>query len=679
MKNKSLIMKFTIILLVFTITLLITSCGGNPYTPDEPTVYVTVNGRVIDLDNFSPVSHATVIIDGQEDITDSNGQFSISGIAGNQKVYCQINKTGYITKSNYIILSDNDETIYLYLKNTNLHNGFISGSLSIVSSPQAKETAPLNLNNKTLNILPLKPKLNKAYLPQYKSNEILVKFKTGINTQTLTSNETLRGTAQYHPDSEIYKIKAPEGMKVEELYNYYMGLDSVESVSYNYIGQLLKIPNDPAVYHGFQWYLDNINLPAAWEIFTGSQGVTVAVIDTGYLPHPDLMDNIDTSIDYDFVDNDFDAIDRDAYYNNSNDYRVSHGTHVAGIIGAIGHNNRGVVGTNWEINIMPLRIFRTDSSGNQYFETADLVDAIYYAVDNGANIINLSLAYISENPLLPEDNNFPFVVENALEYAYNNKVTVIAAAGNDNKYFVYYPASSDYTIAVGASDYFDQLTDYSNYGNKLDLIAPGGDLFSDLNGDNNPDSILNVHGFYNSNYYQDYNYLWMDGTSMAAPQVAGVAALLVAQGINNPDEIKTLLTSNASNVNGYKLLNARSSLAAAVGQGGNPYQNIIIIAATLNNNTDTYEYYPEDIAKASSDGSYTIPNVAINDDIYVFAWEDIDGSEDISNGDFFGEYENNPVNLSSEEHLENIDIVLREITGTTALSYRKVQLLTEPK
>ncbi|BAY27877.1 putative peptidase [Calothrix sp. NIES-2100] len=280
------------------------------------------------------------------------------------------------------------------------------------------------------------------------------------------------------------------------------------------------IPND--LYFGNLWDLSKINATATWDYTQGSKNVIVAVVDSGVdYNHVDLNANIWTNADeipdngidddgngyiddvhgWDFGDGDNKPIDDSP--------KGGHGTHVAGIIGAVGNNSQGVIGVSPNVSIMATKHFRSgDTQGNLW----SVNQGTLYAINNGARIINLSFS----------SKYFDQEQYDILQYAYERGVLVIAAAGNgnsdnigqDNDTTPRYPASYDLPniITVAAIDQKDQLASFSNYGeNSVDLAAPGVNIYSTLP----------------NNQYAAWN-----GTSMAVPQVAGAAALLLAANPN---------------------------------------------------------------------------------------------------------------------------------------------------
>jgi len=271
------------------------------------------------------------------------------------------------------------------------------------------------------------------------------------------------------------------------------------------------LPNDP--YLSFQWNLTTLGVADLWDLSDGTD-VVVAVVDTGVSVGVDGVNQLLAG--YDVIDEDEEPLDENG-----------HGTHVAGTVAQSTDNGVGVAGVAPGAAILPVRVLDADGTGT----SVGLASGIIWAVEQGADIVNLSLS-----------SNAPStVVEEACAYAEEAGVLVVAASGNDGfTSFVSYPAAYDTTFAVGATDLADEVAYYSNQGPELDLVAPGGDLTADRNGDLFPDGVLQE-----SIYSGQWGYFMMAGTSMAAPHVSGVAALLVANGITDPVYLRTALTTSA--------------------------------------------------------------------------------------------------------------------------------------
>ena len=288
----------------------------------------------------------------------------------------------------------------------------------------------------------------------------------------------------------------------------------------------------------------------AWKLATGDRRVVVAVLDTGVdYYHPDLAENIWTNsreipgngIDddhngyvddvhgYDFVSNDSDPMD---------DH--SHGTHVSGIIGAVGNNKLGASGVCWQVSIMAVKAF--DETGDA--DVAHVLEAIRYAIDNGAQIINASWGGANRSRAL----------EDIVAEANQAGVLFVAAAGNERTDTLFYPAAYTSVIAVAATDSKDQRAPFSNFGSHVDVAAPGENIFSTL-----PNS----------------NFDFISGTSMAAPHVAGLAALIKSKhpAFNNreieniirntTDPIATDKYIGTGRINAYRALLVDSPLPVA--------------------------------------------------------------------------------------------------------------------
>ena len=277
-----------------------------------------------------------------------------------------------------------------------------------------------------------------------------------------------------------------------------------------------QAPNDPM--YSKQWNLHNIGIESSWTETKG-RGVTVAVIDTGVSQVPDL-EKTNFVAGYDFVN------DRD----NAEDDN-GHGTHIAGTIAQSTNNNFGVAGIAYEANIMPLKVLSSFGGGT----VADIAEAIRFAADNKADVINLSLGGGGESSVLKD----------AINYAHSKGVVVVAAAGNADQNSADYPARYPHAIAVAALDASGEKTSYSNFGAGVDISAPGGSTAQGeaggiLQNTLNPQTGESVFAAF-------------QGTSMAAPHVAGVAALIKAAGVTEPDKVLAVLTQSARRVESDEL------------------------------------------------------------------------------------------------------------------------------
>lgn len=329
---------------------------------------------------------------------------------------------------------------------------------------------------------------------------------------------------------------ATTGKITVKVYNQNSSDYSVVGDSADNLNILPTLSNDPLASDN-QWWLSKIKANEAWSETTGSSNVVVAVIDSGVdINHIDLTNNIWTNqkeiagngkdddnngyIDdvhgWDFVGN----INEISPYN-------SHGTHVAGIIAAAGNNTAGVSGTTWSTKIMPIAVCGTTECSKE-----NIIKGIKYAAANGANIINLSLGGTGWT------NDYTTDFDEAITYAYNKGVVTIAAAGNGDytgaqarnlnispNSPVCNDGGKNMVIGVAATDIDDIKASFSDYGsNCIDVSAPGKDIFSTVRPIDDPSYTANGQ---NDSRYVGYDKL--SGTSMAAPMVSGLAALIKAK------------------------------------------------------------------------------------------------------------------------------------------------------
>ena len=325
----------------------------------------------------------------------------------------------------------------------------------------------------------------------------------------------------------IFEIAVPENVKVENFVSELKKTRIFEFVDYNICGDYVLSVNDSHASN--QWYLGTINAYAAWNITTGSPQVKVAILDSG----------IDAShYDLGYGNDSYTHININDGYNYPHNTTYSlpvyeHGTMVAGILGAKTNNAIGICGVSGGNNSAGVTILPY-CVGDSVPYVNYVISAINYAVEKGASIINMSLGF--------DNNNFG--LQNAINSAYNNSVTIVCATGNENVSQLPYPACYTNTIAVGASNLSNgrwQVSNVkgSNYGDGLDLVAPGESIWS---------TSLNN------------GYSIKSGTTLAAPQVSGVVALMLSVNPSlTPSQIKNKLRSTCTKLTGYSYTNGWNS------------------------------------------------------------------------------------------------------------------------
>ncbi|OGH97148.1 MAG: hypothetical protein A2X43_08255 [Candidatus Margulisbacteria bacterium GWD2_39_127] len=384
---------------------------------------------------------------------------------------------------------------------------------------------------------------------------------------------------------DVYKVRLNQAMSSEEGKRLLLNQPDVAIVeplrlirvcgTYN---QPLSVPND--TYLNRQWYVNAIDLPAAWDVTRGSSNVVVAVIDTGVdYNHVDLQgsmwlnpgespgDGVDNDgngykddvMGWDFVDlsndpeglgivrvqgEDYDVQDADPMD------RIAHGTHIAGIIAAQTDNAVGVAGIAPDVRIMALRAgFDTLDGG--FLTSESIINSLAYARRNGANVINMSFGDTVDDKLIYEQ----------LQLAYQAGIVLVAAAGNETTDVRSYPAAYPFVISVAALDSNNRRAGFSNYGTWVDIAAPGQTIFSTV-------SSIHESNLNNRIVNDGANNLYapMSGTSMASPVVAGVAALFLSQNPQlSPEEVEYILKQTADPCNsadvGAGRVNARKVMS----------------------------------------------------------------------------------------------------------------------
>jgi len=394
-----------------------------------------------------------------------------------------------------------------------------------------------------------------SWPPIRSEQEIIVKFICETPEDDENAVIQLYGcsTAGQCSFTGLRLVRIPESMTAAEMVDVFGKEQIVDYAEINYYARITLIPDDR--FYRYQWNLNNdisggIDTETAWDIQTGDPNVIVAVLDTGiayedfetFRQAPDLAGTTFVP-GYDFINEDFHANDDQG-----------HGTHVTGTIAQNTNNGIGAAGVAFGCSIMPVKVVSNDGKGSHF----DIARGIYFAANNGAKVINMSLG----------GEGSSITLRNAVRYAHTRGVTVVCAAGND---FLAgnaksYPAAYDeYCIAVGATRYDETRAYYSNIGSYIDVAAPGGDLLVDQNGDGYGDGILQQTFGIDPNVF---SYWFFQGTSMAAPHVSGAAALLVSNGLTDPDMVRDVIERTAKDIGpegwdeetGWGLINIAAAL-----------------------------------------------------------------------------------------------------------------------
>jgi serine protease len=398
-----------------------------------------------------------------------------------------------------------------------------------------------------------------SQMPPCSTWNIIIKFKSDIaedrrHAIILQNACSVIGSCTL---ADVQLLQIPDCLSATEMIKLLQSEEAVDYAELNYHARISLVPDD--TFYSYQWNLNNrvsggIDAEAAWDIQKGDPNVIVAVLDTGiayedfdrFKQAPDLKGTTFVA-GYDFVHED----------THPNDDQ-GHGTHVAGTIAQSTNNNMGAAGLAFGCSIMPVKVMNHLGIGTHF----DLAGGIYFATDNGAKVINMSLGAAGHS----------ITLRDAVAYAYEQGVTVVCAAGNefmDGNPLSFPAAYNDYCIAVGATRYDETRAYYSNTGSYLDVVAPGGDMLQDQNRDGQPDGILQQSFNVDPTVFA---YLYFQGTSMAAPHVSGTAALLISSGITEPDAVRDIIKDTATDLGprgwdaayGWGLINAGAALGTTV-------------------------------------------------------------------------------------------------------------------
>ena len=435
----------------------------------------------------------------------------------------------------------------------------------------------------------------------YAVGQVLIVTKDNISNNEIKEIATdeegqCKTTTDLTNDKKVALVDISLENTVDSAVAEYSKNEDVEYVQPNYKYTKASVTsNDPLYNNGDQWYLGTIKVPDAWSKLSTTNTVKVGVIDTGVLTtHEDLSGLIAGKVCYENG--------KAKTWTGDND---GHGTHVSGLIAAKVGNEKGIAGTSGNIARLYVADVQTGTGDNAGMYTIDLVHAIQWCINNKTQVINMSLGGLGL------DN----VIDAKLKVAKNSGALVVCASGNESTANIVYPADSPYVIAVNASttSSSNQKAYYSNYGVEKDITAPGG----------NGNTIKN-HGIIST--YNNNKYTYLDGTSMASPIVAGVAAMVIAEGGNNLGTGKTLVNnvknilfsstgSTFSSTLGYGVVNADKAVTLAKNMSSKVVTTGIYLnkstATTHIGNTTYLEYKVTPTNANSTEPSWTSSNSSV--------------------------------------------------------------------
>ena len=430
-----------------------------------------------------------------------------------------------------------------------------------------------------------------------KSNKIIVKYKNTPSTGSIHATAAEFGNSNQSVGTIAgnNKLRVFTASDVDSALESVMSDPNVEGAMVSPVFTIFKNSNDPGL--SYQWDFKKMNISgngnSAWDwiptpIEEETGNVVVAVLDSGVdYTHPDmggcLGSNCRVIGGRDFINNDNDPKDD-----------FGHGTHVAGTIGALTNNAKGVAGGGWGVKIMAVKVL--DSRGGTD-DLANIINGIHYAADNGARVINMSFGSFEYDMQASGGIDPKALMQEAIDYAFSKGVVMVAAAGNcgadspcvrknDSGQVVHtivnekgYPASLDHVISVGALSNQNQKASYSEYGtDRVDVMVPGG------NGDcgSTENCILSTYPYYlltpaAGETLTPNTYVTMRGTSMAAPHAAAVAALIrAANGNLSNAEVVDMIQNHATSLSGlanmsrYGAVDACRDVYAATHNGDDP-------------------------------------------------------------------------------------------------------------
>lgn len=408
-----------------------------------------------------------------------------------------------------------------------------------------------------------------------------------------------RGEIRQELSQGVYTIRFLPGGDESQWVQDLRSKAEIEYIEPNRYAYLLGlIPEDERF--SDQWNLWMIGIEQAWEYATGN-GVTVAVLDSMYTSeHPDLVPHL--------------LPPYDANHDTRPDlYLGAHGTHVSGIIAAAA-DHQGIIGAAPHARILPIRVFQWSETGREVATVDAIVRGIDYAIAQGVEVINMSFGM----------RDYDKTLHQAIQRAYAAGIVLVAASGNSGYGQVLYPAAYPEVIAVGAVGPDGKRAGYSQYGPEMELMAPGGNR--------QLGEQAEVLSTFWDLQQQRYTWAYLQGTSMAAPHVSAIAALLKSYGIQDPDYIRLILRDTARDIGkagfdeetGYGLVDAMAVL--------DRFQHTYVFFGEV---TSGHAQLQSMVARVLTNGEYEIAGVRPGTG-RVVGWIDINHNLIIDSGDYLG-------------------------------------------